>query len=83
VGVWIKNKDLGNVLIFCFGFMVMVVGLGVFVLCRGVVVMGFIIVCIIRKGVLGIFLGLGIVDIGGREVAFHGGCRRFGGRFRP
>lgn len=36
VVVVVKNKDLGNVLIFCFEFM----GLGLFVLCRGVVVMG-------------------------------------------
>ena len=43
---------------------------------------GFIIVCIIRKGALGIFLGLGIVDIVGRGVGCNGGYRRFGGRVR-
>jgi hypothetical protein len=44
---------------------------------------GFIIGYIIRKGALGIFLGLGIVDIVGREVGCNGGYRRFGGRVRP
>ena len=44
---------------------------------------GFIIVYIIRKGVLGIFLGFGIVDIFGRGVGCNRGGRRFGGRVRP
>jgi hypothetical protein len=43
---------------------------------------GFIIGHIIRKGVLGIFLGFGIVDIVGREVGCNRGGRRFGGRVR-
>jgi hypothetical protein len=43
---------------------------------------GFIIGHIIRKGVLGIFLGFGIGEIVGREVGCNRGGRRFGGRVR-
>ena len=68
------------VLIFC-----CVRGYGLVVSVGGCVIggSGFIIGYIIRKGVLGIFLGLGIVDIVGRGMGCNGGCRRFGGRVRP
>jgi len=63
-----KNKDPGKCPYFCFGFW----GMGY----------GFIIEHIIRKGVLGIFLGFGIGEIVGREVGCNRGSRRFGGRVR-
>lgn len=70
----LKNKDSCWSLFFVLGLWVVDVDVG----CG----YGFIIGRIIRKGVLGIFLGFGIVDIVGREVGCNRGGRRFGGRVR-